>query len=113
MDTTTAFYKEVQKLLKAAGYKYKRIVQSAEEELRWEKPGKPNISLVGWHGTGNWGTTKVSFALYIGYAPILELAGLDDFDCERNAYTMSPSFVKQYQTNLDRAKKVILDQIKG
>jgi hypothetical protein len=113
MQDTATFYKEVQKLLKAAGYKYKRIVQSAEEELRWEKPGKPNISLAGWHGTGNWGTVKVSFELYVGYESALVLSGIDDFTLVGNAYTMKPEFVNQYRANLDRAKKVIQHQING
>ena len=63
-------YKALQAMLRAAGYKYKRSLQSAQEFLTWTKDGCRPIEISGWHGVGkgsrNYGSGRVCFALYIG-----------------------------------------------
>jgi len=65
LNTNTAFnkpteetYKRIKALLKANGYKYRRSLASALEEMEFSKEGMPDITLCGWHGTGKRGTNR-------------------------------------------------------
>lgn len=107
---TTDFYKDIQKRMRTAEYKYKRMIQSAQEELQFTKDDT-RIVFTGWHGTGDWGTVKVCHNLYLGYNKVQLVSDLDDFDLVYRTYILRPTLVKQYQTNLVQAKKFIMDQI--
>ena len=105
---TTAFYKEIQVIMRRAGYKYKRRLASAQEELCWTKDGAEMITLCGWHGTKGWSPGRSVHSLYIGYPQRFEVSEMEDYDDD---CAMLPSAIASYQTKLNQAKRKILDQI--
>lgn len=63
--------KQINSLLKSAGYKYKRSLQSAMFSMEWSKGNdyKTFVDISGWHGGGkgnrNYGETFVIFYLHL------------------------------------------------
>jgi len=106
--TTTQFYKKVAKLLKSKGYKYRRSLASAEEELVWSKDGAEQIVTSGWHGTKGWGPERVAMVLYSGHKPVMDMFDVDDV--HGSSMKMTPEVYEQYQANLAKAYKKI-DQL--
>lgn len=88
---TKALYVEIRSMLKQAGYKYARTVQSAEETLSFSK-GDSTIEISGWHGNGRYGYGKIAFAYYIDGNEflVLDVLGMreDDMSCTGGAYNM-------------------------
>lgn len=88
---TKALYVEIRSMLKQAGYKYARTVQSAEETLSFSK-GDSTIEISGWHGNGNYGFGKIAFVYYIDGKEVivLDVLGIseDDMSCTGGAYNM-------------------------
>jgi len=111
---TTTFYKDIQKLMRSKGYKYKRTLASATEELTWSKPGCKDICLSGWHGTKGWGPQRILLDLYVVdsfKAPIVATSVVDVLGDTDNYGSLLAVATSTYQTKLNQIKRKILDQI--
>lgn len=101
---TKEFIKNIRKKLKSKGYEYKMSKESAQGEWKFTDPdtGKV-IALVGWHGTGSWGTGKIIFDLLLRH-PKEPVESIMEFE-------VSPDFkgldVKEYQRFLDKMERKI------
>ena len=115
--TTTEFYKKVAKLLKSKGYKYKRSIASAEEDLTWIRNPDDAISISGWHGKRGWGPERVAMAVYAGpeYYPkvVLDIFELDEANVHPRTMRMNPEMYDQYQQNLDKAYSKVEELASG
>ena len=113
---TAQFYKDIQKLMRGTGYKYKRVVASAQEELNWTKDGKDTITLSGWHGQRGWGPEKLLLTFTIWNPKTYKHVSVDnvtDFDdCNKiDGCSLTANGVATYQTKLDQVRAKIVGQI--
>jgi len=105
------FYKEIQKLMRSKGYKYKRTLASALEELTWTKPGCKDICLSGWHGKNGWGPQRIVLDLYVvdGFkAPIAATSIVHVLDDTDDYGSLLEDAALTYQSNLYQIKEQII-----
>jgi len=103
---TDVVYASIKALLKANGYKYKRSLASAIEELEFTKDGKQTITICGWHGGGKKGTNrhfgdvKICLSLYIGNKTAWEFNGV------------YPHEFSYYMKCLEVMEQVVIQQVR-
>ena len=115
---TTKFVKQIQSDMRFKGWKYKRSIASAQEELIWSNDKHDfDIVLTGWHGTKGWGPQRIMHTLMTINKKTYRLLSehiITDLDNDLNIKgdcSMTPKAAAKYQTKLDQTRTKIIELI--